>query len=184
MRDKEYSRKSKLKSKRLAPANYLIVCEGKQTEPNYFNGLKKKINEKYGNKVDVLIPKIDVKGTGLNTESIVKYTERMVNYSSKVYGQVWVLFDKDDYDDDQFNRAIENCNYNVAWSNPNIELWLLSHFKKVDRYISKENVLEELNREFQKNGLGNYSKNDSKIFEKIANVGKIHKAIDNCKAME
>ena len=47
MRDKEYSRKSKLKSKRLAPANYLIVCEGKQTEPNYFNGLKKKINEKW-----------------------------------------------------------------------------------------------------------------------------------------
>ena len=84
-----------------------------------------------------MIPKIDVKGTGLNTESIVKYTERMVNYSSKVYGQVWVLFDKDDYDD-KFNRAIENCNYNVAWSNPNIELWLLSHFKKVDRYISKE----------------------------------------------
>ena len=42
MKDKEYSRKSKLKSKRLAPANYLIVCEGKQTEPNYFNGLKKK----------------------------------------------------------------------------------------------------------------------------------------------
>lgn len=46
MRENEYSRKSKLKSKRLAPANYLIVCEGKQTEPNYFNGLRKKINEK------------------------------------------------------------------------------------------------------------------------------------------
>ena len=146
--------------------------------------LKKKINEKYGNRVDVMIPKIDVKGTGLNTESIVKYTERMVNYSSKVYGQVWALFDKDDYDDEQFNRAIENCNYNVAWSNPNIELWLLSHLKKVDRYISKEKVLDELNRGFQKNGLGDYNKNDSKIFENITNDGKIHKAIDNCKAME
>lgn len=43
MRDKENSRKSKLKSKKLAPANYLIVCEGKQTEPNYFNGLKKRL---------------------------------------------------------------------------------------------------------------------------------------------
>lgn len=29
MRDKEYSRKGELKSKKLAPANYLIVCEGK-----------------------------------------------------------------------------------------------------------------------------------------------------------
>lgn len=39
----------------VAPANYLIVCEGKQTEPNYFNGLKQAINKKYGNKVDVNI---------------------------------------------------------------------------------------------------------------------------------
>ena len=83
MRDKEYSRKSKLKSKRLAPANYLIVCEGEQTEPNYFNGLRKKINEKYGNKVDVLIPSIEVKGTGKNTTDLVNYTDKFVNYSNK-----------------------------------------------------------------------------------------------------
>ena len=65
--NRNISRKDRLKSKRLAPANYLIVCEGKQTEPNYFNGLKKKINEKYGSKVDVLIPNIEIKGTGENT---------------------------------------------------------------------------------------------------------------------
>lgn len=40
--NKNISRKDRLKSKKLAPANYLIVCEGKQTEPNYFNGLKEK----------------------------------------------------------------------------------------------------------------------------------------------
>lgn len=83
MKDKEYSRKGKLKSKMLAPANYLIVCEGKQTEPNYFNGLRKKINEKYGSKVDVLIPSIEVKGTGRNTTDLVNYTEKYVNYAIK-----------------------------------------------------------------------------------------------------
>ncbi len=35
---------------------------------------------------------------------------------------------KDDYNDEQFDSAIKNCDYNVAWSNPNFELWLLSHF--------------------------------------------------------
>ena len=45
MRNNNVSRKDRLRSKRRAPANYLIVCEGKKTEPNYFNGLKKKINE-------------------------------------------------------------------------------------------------------------------------------------------
>ena len=104
--NKNISRKDRLKSKKLAPANYLIVCEGKQTEPNYFNGLKKKINEKYGSKVDVLIPNIEIKGTGENTTALVKYTDKFVNYSNKRYGQVWVVFDKDDYSDEQFDKTM------------------------------------------------------------------------------
>lgn len=95
----------------VAPANYLIVCEGKQTESNYFNGLKKAINEKYGNKVEVLIPSIDVKGTGMNTTSLVKYTQKIINYSHKIYVQVWVVFDKDDYNDEQCDSVIKNCEY-------------------------------------------------------------------------
>ena len=184
MRDKEYSRKSKLKSKKLAPANYLIVCEGKQTEPNYFNGLKKKINEKYANKVDVLIPSIEVKGTGKNTTDLVNHTDKFVNYSNKRYGQVWVVFDKDDYSNDQFDKAIRTCDYNVAWSNPNFELWILSHLKKVSRYVSKDDVLQELRQEFQKKGLGDYTKNDTNIFDKVTGEGKLHTAIKNCEYME
>ena len=184
MRDNEYSRKSKLKSKRLAPANYLIVCEGKQTEPNYFNGLKKKINEKYGNKVDVLIPSIEVKGTGKNTTDLVNYTDKFVNYSNKRYGQVWVVFDKDDYNDEQFDSAIKNCDYNVAWSNPNFELWILSHLKRITKCISKDDILKELDKEFQKNGFGEYKKNDEKIFEKVTSEERLHTAIKNCEYME
>ena len=184
MKSQEYSRKSKFKSKRLAPANYLIVCEGKQTEPNYFKGLKKKINDKYGRKVDVLIPEIDIKGTGRNTTDLVNYTDKYVNYANKRYGQVWVVFDKDDYSDEQFDSAIKNCDYNVAWSNPNFELWLLSHFKKVNRYVSKDDVLQELSKEFQKNGLDEYTKNDENIFDKVTKDGKLHTAIRNCEYME
>jgi hypothetical protein len=184
MKNNRISRKDKVRSKRLAPANYLIVCEGKQTEPNYFNGLRRKINEKYGNKVDVLIPNIEVKGTGRNTLDLVRYTEKFVNYANKVYGQVWVVFDKDDYSDEQFESAIRNCNYRVAWSNPNFELWLLSHLKRVNRYISKDDILDELDKEFKKNGLGEYHKNDYKIFEKVTCGGKLDVAIKNCEYME
>ena len=84
----------------------------------------------------------------------------------------------------KFKSAITYCDYNVAWSNPNFELWLLVHFKKVNRYISKEDVLEELNKEFQSNGLGNYKKNDNDIFEKITKDGRLHTAIKNCEYME
>ena len=51
-------------------------------------------------------------------------------------------------------------------------------------YISKNDVLDELNKEFQKNGLGTYSKNDPNIFEKVTKDGKLHTAIENCKQME
>lgn len=184
MRNKEYSRKGKVKSKKLAPANYLIVCEGKQTEPNYFNGLKKKINEKYGNKIDVLIPQIEVKGMGKNTKDLVKYTSKFVNYSNKEYGKIWVVFDKDDYNDEQFDNAIANCDYNVAWSNPNFELWLLLHFRKVNNYISKDDIFEYLDKEFQRNKLGNYEKNADKIFEKVSKNNGLIKAIENSKNLE
>ncbi len=54
----------------------------------------------------------------------------------------------------------------------------------MNRYISKDEILDELNKEFQKYGLGNYSKNDATIFEKVTKDGKLHNAIENCKDME
>ena len=177
MRNNSISRKSKFGSKKQAPTNYLIVCEGKKTEPNYFDGLKKQINNKYGNKVDVLIPKIEIKGTGKNTTDLVEYTQKFVNYSNKIYGQVWIVFDKDDYNNNQFNNAIKNCKYNAAWSNPNFELWLLSHFRKNNKYITKNDVLDALNKEFKNNGLNIYKKNDINIFEKVSKNENLSNAI-------
>ena len=52
------------------------------------------------------------------------------------------------------------------------------------RKVNEDDILKELNKEFQKNGLGEYKKNDEKIFEKVTSDGKIHMAIDNCKLME
>ena len=63
-------------------------------------------------------------------------------------------------------------------------MWLLSHFKKVNRYISKDNVLQELSKEFQKEGLGEYTKNDTNIFEKVTSEERLHTAINNCEYME
>lgn len=72
----------------------------------------------------------------------------------------------------------------MDWSNPNFELWLLAHFKKVNRYVSKDGVLQELSKEFQRNGLGEYAKNDVNIFDKVISEGKLHTAIKNCEYME
>ena len=60
----------------------------------------------------------------------------------------------------------------------------MAHFKKVNRYISKDDVLQELSKEFQRNGLGEYAKNDVNIFDKVTSEGKLHTAIKNCEYME
>ena len=181
MRNHNKSR-NKIATKKLAPPNYLIICEGKETEPNYFEGLKQKINSNFGDRISV-IPAIKIKGTGLNTESLVRYAKQFINKSPKVYGQVWVVFDKDDYTDEQFNNAIRLNEYNSAWSNPNFEVWILSHFKKVNNSLTKNETLKELKKEFQKSGLGDYSKNDKEIFEKVTKDDKLESAINNCKEM-
>lgn len=53
------------------------------------------------------------------------------------------LINKDDYSDDQFDRVIRNCDYNAAWFDSNFKLWILSHLKRVTKYISKDDILKE-----------------------------------------
>ena len=176
---KETKSRNKIDSKKLAPPNYLIICEGKQTEPNYFEGLKRRLNQRYEDRINI-VPYIKVKGTGMNTESLVKYAQKIVNQSYKMYGQVWVVFDKDEYSDEQFNNAIKLNEYNSAWSNPNFEVWILSHFRKLNKSMTKDETMKQVTKEFEKAGLGEYKKNDKELFTKISGEGKMEKAIKNC----
>lgn len=98
-----------------------------------------------------------------------------------MYSNVWVIFDKDDYSNLQFNNAIINNPYNSGWSNLNFELWILAHFKKINNYISKEKVFKELQNEFIKEKLGDYNKNDKYIFDNVKS--RLNIAIDNCREM-
>lgn len=183
MWSREVNNRRSIGKRKLAPENYLIMCEGEETEPNYFAGLKELINSKYGDKVDVLIPSIKIKGTGRNTTDLVNYTEKFVNQAGKKYGKVWIVFDKDDYPDKQFNQAIKNSSFNTAWSNPCFEIWILLHLKKVINFVPKDKILNELDKEFKKYGLGNYRKNDKNIFKKISKDDNLNKAITNARKL-
>lgn len=59
--NKERQRRKDKILRKLRPYNYLIVSEGKETEPNYFNGIRRIIKEKYGTIVDVRCPKLNVR---------------------------------------------------------------------------------------------------------------------------
>ena len=95
----------------------LIVCEGQNTEPSYFNQFR------------LTSATIKAVGKGYNTTTVVKHAIQLA--SEDVYDQVWVVFDKDQHSAHNFNSAIKMAakhNFGVAYSNQAFEYWLILHF--------------------------------------------------------
>lgn len=95
----------------------LIVCEGKNTEPSYFEQFK------------LASAKIVVLGKGNNTISLVKQAQQLNEKDD--YAQVWCVFDRDDFPAQDFNNAIAmaaSSGFGVAYSNQSFEYWLILHF--------------------------------------------------------
>jgi hypothetical protein len=96
----------------------LIVCEGRNTEPSYFNQFR------------LSTATIKSIGEGFNTVSLVQRAIQLAG--EREYEQVWCVFDKDDFEEVDFNQAIaiaENENFGVAYSNQAFEYWLILHFE-------------------------------------------------------
>jgi hypothetical protein len=95
----------------------LIVCEGKNTEPSYFKQFK------------LSTATIKPIGEGYNTLSLVN---RAIHHSQqREYDQTWCVFDKDDFNNIDFNNAItlaQSNSFGVAYSNQAFEYWIILHF--------------------------------------------------------
>jgi hypothetical protein len=148
----------------MAPDRFLIVCEGTETEPNYFHHFKRKIREKHRDSVS-----IEIHGKGMNTESLVARAVRLKNRANPDYTQVWCVFDKDNFTDEQFNSACTNALNNeiqIAYSNECFELWYLLHFEYLQAAIHRNQYIKKLDVY-----LGEYGKNDVNIHGKLIDAG-------------
>jgi len=95
----------------------LIVCEGENTEPSYFNQFR------------ITSAKVKSIGEGFNTVSLVYRALEIAQQGN--YEKVWCVFDKDDFTDEEFNNAIQIAEANdlgVAYSIQAFEYWLILHF--------------------------------------------------------
>ncbi len=167
------------------PNSYLIVAEGECTEPFYFNGLVDKIKSQKGGKLDVVaVLEVDCLGEGMSTTSLVNKTDEIVNKAKIIYQNIWVVFDKDDYDD--FDSAIEIAvkkGYNVAWTNQNFEYWLFLHFEYSDSALHRDTWIDKLDDIFKKYelGEGKYKKNYNDIYQLVDRYDGVETAIKNAK---
>lgn len=154
----DYYNKRKVENRRW----FLIVCEGEKTEPHYFKSFP----------VDRKVIKVDVKGEGKNTKSLVEKAIDLKNTEeSDERDRFWCVFDRDRNDKNpndaqNFNAAITLAKTNgikVAYSNDAFELWYLLHFHYYNTAISRQdykNMLTQL--------LGHeYKKNSETIYEEL-----------------
>lgn len=165
--------------------SFLIVTEGERTEPLYFRGIQKLIKEKVGGKVDVIeVPLIDIHGEGCATGKLIEITEKIVKEANVIYQNIWVVFDKDDFED--FDQAIKDGidkGYKIGWSNQSFEYWLYLHFNFSDSALNRDAWNKKLDEFFKKFHLGDgtYKKNYDNIYDIVNSFDGVNSAINNAK---
>lgn len=169
------------------PNSFLIVSEGKKTEPLYFDGLAKHIYNKYGDSISVEKPLIMTQGEGKCTVSLVEETSRIVSRSRLIYSQVWVVFDKDDFQN--FDEAVslaEARGFRAAWSNQSFEYWIYLHFHYSDSALHRDNWVKKLSDLLKKAGIceEGYQKNDPNVFHFVTTMGSLKVAVGNAIRIE
>ena len=140
---------------------YLIVCEGKETEPNYFEAIRRILPPS-------MVHRVTISGTGRNTLSLVDYAQKLVDKRRKTsfppYYKIWLVFDRDSFSGCDFDNAIFSINnkcsdaehWQAAWSNEAFELWYILHFKDqtggpLSRQQYKAILTKEMGRRYEKN---------------------------------
>lgn len=167
---------------------YLIVTEGEKTEPNYFEALKHDLPKGVLTNV-----RIDIEGTGRNTESLLDEAVRLREEYSKnttlKVDRLWIVFDRDSFPANDFNNAINRApslSINCAWSNEAFELWYLLHFHFYNSASSRtqyQALIEGNLRPFLGQGWV-YRKNSPDMYRILKQHGNIEAAIRNAKRLE
>lgn len=134
---------------------FVLLCEGRNTEPSYFGALRRTCSS-------ALIGVEIVPGAGVPYTIAAKAVERARSLgisrrrrnSFEEADQVWAVFDRDSHP--RFAEAIALCEsrgVRVGRSNPCFELWLILHERDHTRHEGRDrmqSILGELRPEYDK----------------------------------
>jgi len=164
---KSWMKERSNKPKKIAPEYHLIVSEGTDTEPKYFQSIKEKINKSFPNRINLII-----QGMGDNTVNLFNRAKELVDSSHIVFKHVWVVYDKDDFPDKHFDMTVDLCNensndettYHALWSNQCIELWFILHFGFFQANLHRSEYWPKLTEYLRKIKQGEYKKNRDDMY--------------------
>jgi hypothetical protein len=172
-RDAELARK---KGKRPTYPRVLIACEGKKTEPFYFEDIRKQYR----------VPSAHVRvlqADGTQPRQVVDFAEKTFN-ASKEYEWVFAVFDRDDHQTyhDALTRAAaldnklknderKHVRFLAVPSVPCFELWFLLHFADIQAFFHRDEIYRRLRQhiaEYDKGAEGIYAITEANLAEATA----------------
>lgn len=176
----------------------IISCEGRNTEPEYFNNLKIILKDHISAVIDVrVVPKDDNKSSP--EDVVCKLDEYLLEkYDYKYeYDQLWIVWDREKVDSrkKEILKMLPKCkekNYNIALSNPLFEFWLLMHLVDITIY-SKEDLFANKQisqkRKYIDKELSNlldngFNKKKGKFNKDIITIENVKRAISQEKLFE
>ena len=170
-------------STRVLKQRILLVCEGAETEPNYFDGLKREeeVRRRYVVKV--------IGGKGKTPEEVVKRAIDRAAAERKGgdrFDEAWCVLDVEDKQKRaSLDRAIRQAELNdisVCFSNPSFEVWFLAHLTRSSRsFLDAGQVESELKKHWRRKFRAGYHKHAEHIYSHVARLTET--AITNAKAV-
>lgn len=166
--DKGWMKGRRDKPKKIQPEYHLIITEGTDTEPAYFEAVRAVINKNYPNRIQ-----INVLGGRDNTLGLFRRAKQLVATTANGYKHVWIVYDTDDFPAEHVNKTAELCSsesneettYHAIWSNQCFELWFLLHFGFFQSDIHRSLYWPKLTEILTSQGLGKYEKNRTDMYE-------------------
>ena len=164
---------------RIEKESFLIICEGENTEPEYFKSFRLS---------SARVKTIAYTNKG-NAFNFVNAAIAEKNKRGKDFDNYWVVFDMDANSKQDFNSAIQLAKANklkVAYSNQAFELWYLLHFSYIQNEMHRRLYKRKLDEllpfpyDKDKNTAKNmYAALLNKQSDAIANARKAYEEIGN-----
>lgn len=156
---KSWDRGQKQPQKRVL-RRLLIICEDTKSAVLYLKKFP----------FDPKQVQIECVGTGKNTDSLMEEAISRKEAAEKAkapYEAVWVVFDKDSFALQNFNRAFDlaraHPTIKACWSNECFELWYLLHFCLRNTGIGRADIWKEISKLLKQK----YDKASDEVFEKL-----------------
>ncbi len=154
---------------------YCIVTDGRRTEVNYFEGLKRTLPSSIQSSVVVRCV--------AKPQLLIDEVKRL--RKGPELRRYWIVFDRDEVPDfDKIVANAESQRIGVGWSNPCFEIWLAGYFANgsVSNFENSKECVAAFEKLFKDRVKFEYKKNVQNIYDVLRNNGDETNAIGKAKA--